>query len=269
MSRPGVCAATFSSSFALHSDPSTNRDSSCSATTTSPRSPRKTGRRLGLVVGAGIATSFALTGVAHAHVSVQPASVPGGDFSVIAFRVPNESDSARTAPVKVLLPKNRPIGEVQTTATPGWTVTTKTRTLAQPIEVEGEKLDSVVSQVTWRATGSGIRPGQFQDFDLGLGTLPASGKLVFNAVQTYSDGTTVNWNEVSADESVEPEHPAPTLILTPAEAESATASAPSTTTKSSADQSVETTPTTGPGRQRLGLCLAPAVGRCRTGRLTR
>ena len=117
--------------------------------------------------------------------------------------------------MKVLLPKNRPIGEVQTTATPGWTVTTKTRKLAQPIEVEGEKLDSVVSQVTWRATGGGILPGQYQDFDLSLGTLPASGKLVFNAVQTYSDGTTVNWNEVSADKSVEPEHPAPTLTLTP------------------------------------------------------
>ena len=194
------------------------------SSTTSARSPRTT-RRLGVLVGAGIATSFALTGVAQAHVEVQPASVPGGGESVIAFHVPNESDTARTTSVKVLLPKNRPIGEVQTTATPGWTVTTKTRTLAQPIEVEGEKLDSVVSQVTWRATGGGIVPGQFQDFDLGLGTLPASGKLVFNAVQTYSDGTTANWNEVSADESVEPEHPAPTLILTPAEAESATGSA--------------------------------------------
>jgi hypothetical protein len=49
---------------------------------------------------------------------------------------------------------------------------------------------------------------------------------------------------VSADKSVEPEHPAPTLILTPAEAESATASAPSITTTSSADQGVETTPAT-------------------------
>ena len=62
------------------------------STTTSPRCPRRTARRLGLVLGAGIATSFALTGVAQAHVEVQPASVPGGGFSVIAFRVPNESD---------------------------------------------------------------------------------------------------------------------------------------------------------------------------------
>ena len=188
---------------------------------------------------------------------------------MIAFHVPNESDTARTTSVKVLLPKNRPIGEVQTTATPGWTVTTKTRTLAQPIEVEGEKLDSVVSQVTWRATGGGIRPGQFQDFDLGLGTLPASGKLVFNAVQTYSDGTTANWNEVSADESVEPEHPAPTLILTPAEAESATAIGPQHHHQEQRRPECRDHAGDGPGRQRLGLCLAPAVGRCGTGGLTR
>jgi uncharacterized protein YcnI len=205
-----------------------------SSTTSAPR-PRSTTRRLGVALGAGIATSFALTGVAQAHVEVQPASVPGGGESVIAFHVPNESDSASTVSVKVLLPKNRPIGEVQTTATPGWTVTTKTRTLAKPIEVEGEKLDSVVSQVTWRATDGGIVAGQFQDFDLSLGTLPDSGKLVFNAVQTYSDGTTVNWNEVSADKSVEPEHPAPTLTLTTAEADSAADPTPATTQTDAAE----------------------------------
>jgi uncharacterized protein YcnI len=196
-----------------------------------------------VVLGAGIAASFALTGVAHAHVELQPTSVPGGSESaVIAFHVPNESDSASTVSVRVLLPKNRPIGEVQTTATPGWAVTTKTRTLAKPIEVEGEKLDSVVSQVTWRATGDGIVPGQFQDFDLSLGTLPASGKLVFNAVQTYSDGTTVNWNEVSADKSVEPEHPAPTLTLTRAAAEDSAAGPAATATEASAEEDVQTAP---------------------------
>jgi uncharacterized protein YcnI len=194
-----------------------------------------------VLLGAGIATSFALTGVAQAHVEIQPASVPGGGESVIAFHVPNESDSASTVSVKVLLPKNRPIGEVATTATPGWTVTTKTRTLAKPIEVEGEKLDSVVSQVTWRATGGGIAAGQFQDFDLSLGTLPDSGKLVFNAVQTYSDGTTVNWNEVSADKSVEPEHPAPTLILTTAAADSAADATPATT-QADAGESAQAAP---------------------------
>jgi hypothetical protein len=82
----------------------------------------------------------------------------------------------------------------------------------------GEKLKSVVSEVTWTATNGGIRSGQFQDFPLSLGQLPESGNLVFNAVQTYSSGEKVNWNQISADPSVEPEHPAPVLTITPAAA---------------------------------------------------
>src|SRR4029453_8245635 len=69
--------------------------------------------------------------------------------------------------------------------------------------------------VRWTATGGGIRPGQFQDFDLSLGQLPESGELVFNAVQTYSNGDMVNWNQISADPFFEPDHPAPTLTITP------------------------------------------------------
>src|SRR3954452_17862130 len=180
---------------------------------------RRTARRVGLVLGAGFLASFALAGVAEAHVEIQPESVPGGSFSVIAFRVPNESNSARTVVLKVLLPPKQAIASVQTTAIPGWTATTQTRKLAQPIENDdGEQVTSVVSQVTWRATGKGIVPGQYQDFDLSLGALPEKGTMVFNAVQTYSDGTVVNWNEVSADASVEPEHPAPTLALAAADA---------------------------------------------------
>ena len=45
------------------------------------------------------------------------------------------------------------------------------------------------------------------------------GQLVFNVLQTYSGGEKVNWNEISADPSVEPEHPAPILSIAPAAAE--------------------------------------------------
>jgi Domain of unkown function (DUF1775) len=46
--------------------------------------------------------------------------------------------------------------------------------------------------VRWTATGGGIRPGQFQDFNLSLGQLSESSELVFHALQTYSSGETVN-----------------------------------------------------------------------------
>jgi hypothetical protein len=86
-------------------------------------------------------------------------------------------------------------------------------------------VDTVVSEVTWTAIDGGIRPGQFQDFAVSLGQLPESGELVFNTLQTYSNGMKEAWNEVSTDPSVEPEHPAPILRITPAVAEQGSAPA--------------------------------------------
>ena len=171
--------------------------------------------RVGVGIGATAAALLALPGIAQAHVTVQPGSAEGGGFSVVSFRVPNERDDASTTQLRVTLPQDQPIGSVQTTPVPGWRITTATRQLDKPIEMFGEQLDTVVSEVTWTATDGGIRPGQFQDFDLSLGQLPESGKLVFNTLQTYSSGEKVNWNQVSADPSVEPEHPAPILTIAP------------------------------------------------------
>jgi uncharacterized protein YcnI len=171
-------------------------------------------RRLTAVGLIGAALTVATATTAQAHVTVQPDAVEGGGFSVVAFRVPNERDNASTTRLRVTLPEDQPIGSVQTTPVPGWKVSTDTRQLDEPIEMFGEKLDTVVSQVTWRATDGGIRPGQFQDFDLSLGPLPESGELVFQAEQTYSSGEQVDWNEVAVNEAAEPEHPAPVLSLT-------------------------------------------------------
>jgi periplasmic copper chaperone A len=172
--------------------------------------------RVGVGIGIVVTAILALPVLAQAHVTVQPKTAEGGGFSVVAFRVPNERDDASTTQVRVTLPTDQPIGSVQTTPVAGWKITTATRQLDTPIEMFGEQLDTVVSEVTWTATDGGIRPGQFQDFAVSLGELPESGELVFNTLQTYSSGEKVNWNQVSADPSVEPEHPAPILRLTPA-----------------------------------------------------
>jgi uncharacterized protein YcnI len=174
--------------------------------------------RVGLGIGIVVAAILAMPVLAQAHVTVQPETAEAGGFSVVTFRVPNERDDASTTQVRVTLPKDQPIGSVQTTPVAGWKITTATRQLDKPIEMFGEQLDAVVSEVTWTATDGGIRPRQFQDFNLSLGQLPESGELVFNALQTYSSGEKVNWNEVSTDPSVEPEHPAPILTITPAAA---------------------------------------------------
>jgi uncharacterized protein YcnI len=179
--------------------------------------------RVGIGIGIAFSAILALPGLAQAHVTVQPKTAEGGGFSVVALRVPNERDDASTTQVRVTLPQDQPIGSVQTTPVVGWKITTATRQLDKPIEMFGQQLDTVVSEVTWTATDGGIRPGQFQDFAVSLGQLPESGELVFNALQTYSSGEKVNWNQVSTDPSVEPEHPAPILHITPAVAEQGSA----------------------------------------------
>jgi uncharacterized protein YcnI len=174
--------------------------------------------RVGVATVAAAAALVAPPALASAHVSVQPGEVEGGGFSVVSFRVPNEQDDANTIQLRVLLPPDQPVGSVQTTPMTGWKITTKDRTLAKPIDMFGSKISSVVSEVTWTATGPGVPPGQFQDFDLNLGPLPESGQMVFKAVQTYSGGEQVHWIDVAEDGSLEPEHPAPVLTLAPAAA---------------------------------------------------
>lgn len=199
---------------------------------------RRTTTRIALALTAAGAAVVALPLAAQAHVEIQPGAVPGGDFSVVAFRVPNERDNASTTKLQVILPQNHPLGSVQTTPMPGWKVQTTTRKLAKPIEMFGAKLDRVVSRVTWTATQGGLRPGQFQDFELSLGQLPKSGTLTFTAIQTYSSGEQVRWNEVSADGAAEPEHPAPTLQITPAKAaDEADGGSATSTEQTSADSS--------------------------------
>lgn len=188
-----------------------------------------TGGRRGLIrisVGAVASALVILPSASWAHVTVQPGEVEGGGFSVVSFRVPTERDDASTTKVQVLLPEDHPIGSVSTTPVPGWKVTTKNRTLNEPIDMFGEEVDSVVSQITWTATDKGIAPHQFVDFDVSFGPLPESGEMVFAALQTYSSGEVVKWNEVAVDDSTEPEHPAPVLTISSPAAEDMESTSP-------------------------------------------
>jgi uncharacterized protein YcnI len=212
----------------------------------------------------GVSAAVMLVPVAaSAHVTVQPSEVPGGGFSVVDFRVPNERDDATTIKVQVLLPKDQPIGSVSTTPVPGWKATTTTRTLDNPIDLFGEKVSKVVSKVTWTSTGKGVGVHEFQDFPLSLGPLPDSGELVFIALQTYSSGEEVAWNEVAAAGGPEPEHPAPVLTLVPGSAsEDPTASATSgAESAAAADATAPVAANAGSdsGRAAVGLSAAALV----------
>ena len=181
-------------------------------------------RRSVAVAATVIAATTALAGSASAHVTVPEPGTKGG-FSIVTFSVPNERDDAGTVTLEVQLPEDHPLAFVSVQPKPGWTVSTTTRMLDEPIDAFGEQLTEVVDTVTW--TGGPIEPGQFDTFSLSVGPLPDDiDALEFPAIQTYSSGEEVAWIEETPEGGEEPEHPAPVLALLDAGEDGATGDVP-------------------------------------------
>ncbi|MDQ2649783.1 MAG: YcnI family protein [Actinomycetota bacterium] len=163
------------------------------------------------------ASLTALTGNAAAHVSASGEIAPGANGTV-TFTVPNERDDANTVRLEVKIPDEAPLGSLRVKPKPGWTITTTTRTLAEPVEVFGNPVTEVIDTIVWQADGPGIAPDQYDTFEVRGGPFPDDAERVaFPAVQTYSSGEEVAWIELAAEGAEEPEHPAPVLTLTEAD----------------------------------------------------
>jgi uncharacterized protein YcnI len=173
--------------------------------------------------GAAVATlagGVLLVGAAPAlaHVTAQPGTATQGGYTVISLRVPNESDTASTVKLQVTFPADHPVGSARTTPQPGWTAQVLTNPLPAPIQRGESTVTKAVSTVTFTAQpGTKIGPGQYVDFPISVGPLPDdTDTLVLPATQTYDDGKVVAWDQAAAPGAAEPEHPAPTVTLTPA-----------------------------------------------------
>jgi uncharacterized protein YcnI len=187
---------------------------------------------------------FAVVLPASAHVTVTaPGATRGGSDQEITFRVPVEKD-VPTVKVSVALPTATPFASVDVKPMPGWTHVEKTVKLADPIKTDDGEITDAVSQITWTASsGQGLQPGEYGDFTFIAGMLPDTATVVFGAIQTYSDGSVVRWNQRAAAGTEEPEFPAPTLTLTAASGSSAAPSAPATSTKPVVQKASTTAPT--------------------------
>ncbi len=216
---------------------------------TLPSSTHSRGRRLNRGLAAAAASGLGLVllaGPAGAHVTVgADDNHQGASDAVLTFRVPNEEDAATTVKVVVTFPTKDPLPSVKPGPKPGWAVSAKTVTFAQPIKTDDGTLTSGVGQVTWTAKSpaEGIPVGGFDSFTVLVGPLPDQAtEMAFPTTQTYSDGKTVAWIEPTPPGGTAPEHPAPLLALADATADataspsasgaadggSATASAPAT-----------------------------------------
>jgi uncharacterized protein YcnI len=174
-------------------------------------------RRVRLLVLGALAAALLVFAAApaNAHVSITPSSAPKGGFQVLSFNVPNEEPDANTVKLEVQLPTKYPIAFVSTQPMYGWSTAVEKTKLAKPVQTDDGEVSEAVTKITWTATTGGLNPGEFDLFTISAGPLPTKPKsLTFKAIQTYSDGTVVNWIQQTVKGAPEPEHPAPTLKLT-------------------------------------------------------
>jgi uncharacterized protein YcnI len=203
-------------------------------------------RRLVLRAGVPLVATGLLVlagaGVASAHVTAHSPDVPArGGYANIVFRAPNEQPAATFGKLEVDFPAGTPLGAASVLPLPGWNYQVNMVHLAKPVKMTKETITDAVGSIVWTAQpGAEIKPGEFEEFTISAEGLPTNtGTLVMPAVQTYSNGVVVHWDENIVAGKPEPEHPAPVLTLAPAGAtgtSAAGAAAPTTTGTDSGDE---------------------------------
>jgi uncharacterized protein YcnI len=179
--------------------------------------PSKLVLRAAAITAATALVLVGAAGSASAHVTVSSPDAKPGGYAKLVFRVPSESDTASTTKLVVTLPKDRPFTSVGAQVKDGWKVVKTTEKLPQPVKVGDVTLTEAITTVTWTAAAGGVPPNDFDEFALSVGKIPEGvDSLAFPAVQTYSDGEVVKWEQVAKDGADKPEHPAPALKLTTA-----------------------------------------------------
>jgi len=168
---------------------------------------------VGTALGAVLALGVPLA--ASAHVTVNPNTATPGSYATVNFRVPTESETAKTVKLEVTLPTDTPFTSVLVEPVPGWTATVEKGALPAPVQVDGNTVSEAPLKIVWQADpGTGIGQDQFQIFSAVLGPVPDTGHVVLPAEQTYSDGKVVDWkatpDQVAQDSSLEP---APVLYV--------------------------------------------------------
>jgi uncharacterized protein YcnI len=152
---------------------------------------------------------------AFAHVTVNPREAAQGGYAKLAFRVPNERDGVNTTKLEVSFPTDHPLASVSVRPHSGWTYSVEKTKLAIPVKSDDGDISEAVTRITW--TGGTIKPGEFDEFEVSAGPLPADAdSLTFKALQTYGDGQIVRWIEDAPADGTQPDHPAPVLKLTKA-----------------------------------------------------
>jgi uncharacterized protein YcnI len=141
-------------------------------------------RKMGLrVVLTSAFLTFAMAGAALAHIEVSPGQVPAGATETFTIEVPTEKEIPTTE-VRLELPDGFEATGAE--APSGWQG-----------EVRGNAL-------VW--TGGEIPAAESEEFSFEATVPDEAGTFALDAIQTYEDGSTVEWTG-----AVDSEEPAPVL----------------------------------------------------------
>ena len=163
---------------------------------------------------AALLTAAALIspGVAQAHISLHPNTIPAGAFVTLDVRVPGEQQGAYAYRIDMLVPPG--FTTIDTQSVPGWSVKEIMAKLATPIHTHEGTIEEEVSQIVWtgdRSKLGRLESGTFIQFPLSIAmpTNLTGRSLAFKTLQYYSNGKVVRWiGPPSA------EFPAPTVNIT-------------------------------------------------------
>jgi uncharacterized protein YcnI len=129
------------------------------------------------------------------HARVSPAVSLSGQLQLYSLAVPTEKEGLFTTKVVLTVPKG--FGIDSFVPAPGWTMSERSR---------GAGEAAVVEQVTW--SGGQTPTGRDSLFQF-LAQPASPGTYTFRVLQTYSDGSLVDW---SGSESAEDPAPAITAV---------------------------------------------------------
>jgi uncharacterized protein YcnI len=150
--------------------------------------------KVGAALGAAALIAVGAPLAASAHVTVDPSSTAASGFSVLTFAVSHGCDGSPTTGLTFTVPDG--IASIAPTVNPGWTIE----------QSEG--------QVVYTAH-TPLPDGQRTTFELSvkLPDLPAGEQVDFPVLQQCEAGST-DWADVAVAGEAEPEHPAPSIVLT-------------------------------------------------------
>ena len=142
-------------------------------------------------------TSVAILGLvavasASAHARMSPSVSVANELQLYSLAIPTEKANAYTKEIELTLPKGFSIDSF--VPSPGW---------KRVEHSSGSGNSAVITQVTW--TGGQVPTGEDSLFQF-LAQPSAAGTYTFHVLQTYSDGSIVDWSGPESSGA-----PAPTI----------------------------------------------------------